>query len=93
MNSENSVKYRNNNKINNLNRDKVLLTQTPQCFNFNELFNLYNKNKEKITDEASLYINNKKKIKFILGDKNNFKITTLDDLKYLKSVSYYDLII
>ena len=35
--SENSVKYKIKNKINNLNRDKVLLTQTPQCFNFREL--------------------------------------------------------
>ena len=91
LNSENSVKYKNNKKINNLNRDKVLLTQTPQCFNFNELFNLYNNNKEKITDEASLYLNNNKKIKFILGDKNNFKITTIDDLKYLKSETYYGI--
>ena len=89
--SENSVKYKSNNKINNLNRDKVLLTQTPQCFNFNELFNLYKNNKEKITDEASLYLNNNKKIKFILGDKNNFKITTVDDLKYLKSETYYGI--
>ena len=91
LNSENSVKYINNNKINNLNRDKILLTQTPQCFNFNELFNLYKNNKEKITDEASLYLNNNKKIKFILGDKNNFKITTIDDLKYLKSETYYGI--
>ena len=91
LNSENSVKYKNNNKINNLDRDKILLTQTPQCFNFSELFNLYKNNKKKITDEASLYINNNKKIKFILGDKNNFKITTLDDLKYLKSVTYYGI--
>ncbi len=91
LNSENSVKYRNNNKINNLNRDKILLTQTPQCFNFNELFKLYKNNKEKITDEASLYINNNKKIKFIIGDKNNFKITTVDDLKYLKLETYYGI--
>ena len=91
LNSENSVKYKNNNKINNLDRDKILLTQTPQCFNFSELFNLYKNNKKKITDEASLYINNNKKIKFILGDKNNFKITTIDDLKYLKLETYYGI--
>ena len=91
LNSENSVKYRNNNKINNLNRDKVLLTQTPQCFNFKELFDLYKDNKEKITDEASLYLKHNKKIKFIIGEKNNFKITTLDDLKYLKSENYYGI--
>ena len=91
LNSENSVKYKNNIKINNLNREKVLLTQTPQCFNFSELFHLYKNNKEKITDEASLYLNNNKKIKFVLGDKNNFKITTVEDLKYLKSKTYYGI--
>ena len=91
LKSENSVKYKIKNKINNLNRNKVLLTQTPQCFNFKELFNLYKRNKEKITDEASLYLNNNKKIKFILGDKNNFKITTVNDLKYLKLETYYGI--
>ena len=91
LKSENSVKYKVKKKINNLNRDKVLLTQTPQCFNFQELFNLYKLNKEKITDEASLYLNNNKKIKFILGDKKNYKITTIDDLNYLKSDTYYGI--
>ena len=91
LKSENSVKYRINKKINNLNRDKVLLTQTPQCFNYKELVDLYNRNKEKITDEATLYLNNNKNIKFILGDKNNFKITTIDDFKCLKSENYYGI--
>ena len=91
LKSENSVKYKIKNKINNLNRDKIFLTQTPQCFNFQELFNLYKINKEKITDEASLYLKNNKKIKFIRGDKKNFKITTVDDFNYLKSEIYYGI--
>ena len=91
LNSENSVKYKIKNKINNLNRDNVLLTQTPQCFNYKELCKLYKTNKKKITDEASLYLNNNRKIKFILGDKRNFKITTIDDLKYLKQENYYGI--
>ncbi len=89
LKSENSVKYKIKNKIINLDRDKVLITQTPQCFNFQELFNLYKSNKEKITDEASLYLRNNRKIKFITGDKKNFKITTTDDVSYLKSETYY----
>ena len=91
LKSENSVKYKIKNKINNLDRNKILLTQTPQCFNFQELFNLYKSNKEKITDEASLYLRNNRKIKFILGDKKNFKITTIDDFNYLKSKNYYGI--
>ena len=89
--SENSVKYKTKYKINNLNRDKVLLTQTPQCFDFKELFNLYRTNREKITDEASLYLINNKKIKFTLGDKKNIKITTIDDFNYLKLENYYGI--
>ena len=91
LNSENSVKYKVLNKIKNLNRDNVLLTQTPQCFKFKQLFNLYKTNDLKITDEASLYLNNNKKVKFILGDKNNFKITTINDLNNLKSKNYYGI--
>ena len=91
LNSENSVKLKINTGIKNLKRDKVLFTQTPQCFNFEELFNLYKINKEKITDEASLYINRNRKIKFILGEKKNFKITTLDDFKILNSDKYYGI--
>ena len=91
LKSENSVKYKIKNKIKNLDRNKVLITQTPQCFNFQELFDLYKSNKEKITDEASLYLNNNKKIKFILGDKKNFKITTKSDFDYLKSKNYYGI--
>ena len=91
LKSENSVKYKIKNRINNLDRNKVLLTQTPQCFNYQELFDLYKSNKEKITDEATLYLKNSKKIKFILGEKKNFKITTVDDLNNLKSEIYYGI--
>ena len=53
--------------------------------------NLFKKNKKKITDEASLYLNNNKKIKFILGEKKNFKITTIEDIKYLNNEIYYGI--
>ena len=56
-------------------RDNVFLTQTPQCFNFKTLYNLSKNNNEQITDEASLFIKNNRKIKFIKGDENNIKIT------------------
>ena len=91
LKSENSVKYKIKNKISNLIRDKVLLTQTPQCFRFSELFNLYNNNHSKITDEASLYLNNNKKVNFILGEKKNFKITTINDFKILNSENFYGI--
>ena len=38
--TENSSKYKVKNKIKNLNRDNLLFTQTPQCFDFKTLYNL-----------------------------------------------------
>ena len=91
LKSENSVKYKYKNKIKNLDRDKIYLTQTPQCFKFKQIYNLYKNNKKNITDESSLYLNNNMKIKFIIGDKKNFKITTVDDFRFLKSDTYYGI--
>ena len=81
MKTENSSKYKVRNKIKNLVRDNLLFTQTPQCFDFKNLYNLSKTNNEKVTDEASIFINNDQKIKFIKGENNNFKITTTSDLK------------
>tara|TARA_B100001175_G_scaffold298506_1_gene289154 strand:- start:1197 stop:2300 length:1104 start_codon:yes stop_codon:yes gene_type:complete len=78
--TDNSTKYVSRNKIINLKRERVLLTQTPQCFNFKTLYNLSKNNKNLVTDEASLFLNNNKKIKFIKGEKTNIKITKRSDL-------------
>ncbi len=86
-----TVKYNSNNKLKNLSRDKVLLTQTPQCFKFKKLYELSKHNNTLITDEASLFIENKKKIKFIKGEEKNIKITTKDDLNYNISKIYYGI--
>ena len=91
INSDHSIKYNNKNKIINLNRDKALLTQTPQCFDFKTIYELSKNNKKKITDEATLFLDNSKKIKFIKGEKNNFKITTKSDLKKINIKSYYGI--
>ena len=80
INTDNSTKYVNKNKIFNLRREKVLLTQTPQCFKFKDLYNLSKYNKQLVTDEATLFLNNNKKIKFIKGEKANIKITKKTDL-------------
>ena len=53
-------------------RKNLILTQTPQCFDFKMLYKLSNNNKKFITDEATLFIENDQKIKFIKGEKNNF---------------------
>ena len=83
--SNDSVKYKFKNQIFNLNRNNSLLTQTPQAFRFKELYNLACEEKNKISDEDTLFLNQNYKIKFISGENQNFKITYLDDIKTLKT--------
>ena len=83
--SKDSIKYKINNKHINLDRNKIFLTQTPQAFRFKNLFKLAINSKEKIFDEASLFLNNDLKVKFISGENQNNKITYLDDLKLRKT--------
>jgi len=91
LTTDNSTKYRIKNKIQNLNRENLLFTQTPQCFNFKSLFNLSKLNNTKVTDEATLFLDNKKKIKFIKGEENNFKITTKSDLNKINIRNFYGI--
>ncbi len=88
INTNNSVKYLNKNKVTNLKREKVLLTQTPQCFDFKTLYKLSKINKTMVTDEAALFLNNNKKIKFIKGEEKNIKITKKQDLYKNKKIFY-----
>jgi len=83
--SKDSLKYKINNQFFNLKRENSYLTQTPQGFKFNEIFNLAIKEKSKISDESSLFINNDKKIKFIEGESKNLKITFKRDIENQKT--------
>ena len=68
------------------NRNNLFLTQTPQGFNFKEIYHLHKTNAGKYKDDdVSLYmdLNN---IKFIEGEKNNFKITDKSDFENLKNI-------
>ncbi len=85
ISSRDSIKYKVQNEIFNLNRKKAFLTQTPQAFNFKNLYNLSIKQKNKINDESSLFIDNDQKVKFIKGDNQNNKITYFDDIKSSKT--------
>jgi 2-C-methyl-D-erythritol 4-phosphate cytidylyltransferase / 2-C-methyl-D-erythritol 2,4-cyclodiphosphate synthase len=84
-----SLKYRTNNQLFNLERKKSYLTQTPQGFKYKELYNLAVKEKNKISDESTLFINNEKKIKFIKGENSNTKITFKGDL--FKEKTYFGI--
>ncbi len=87
--SKDSIKYKVKNQIFNLKRDNSFLTQTPQAFKFKELYNLATNRVEKITDEASLFIENNSKLKFIKGENLNNKITFKEDIAENKK--YYGI--
>ena len=74
-------------KIKNLNRKRINTTQTPQGFKFGEIYKLNKNNFDiNVTDDASLFINHEKKLKFINGEENNFKITTKNDFVLFKKL-------
>ncbi len=89
--TENSTKYKDKNKILNLDRERLLFTQTPQCFDFKLLYELSELNKKKVTDEASLFLNNNRKVKFIKGDVNNLKVTKRSDLNKINFKTLYGI--
>ena len=80
ISSKDSIKYKVKNQLFNLNKNNSYLTQTPQAFKFKDIYNLSIKKKNKIQDEATLFINNNLKIKFINGETLNNKITFKDDI-------------
>ena len=73
-----SIKYDLKNNLYNLDREKTYLTQTPQGFNFDNLYKLSLNEKTNITDEASLFINNDKKIKLINSEKLSVETLSRD---------------
>jgi 2-C-methyl-D-erythritol 4-phosphate cytidylyltransferase / 2-C-methyl-D-erythritol 2,4-cyclodiphosphate synthase len=67
-------------------RDNLFLTQTPQAFNLKEIYQLHKSSAQKYRDDdISLYID-LNKVKFIEGEKNNFKVTDKSDFENLKNI-------
>ena len=67
-------------------RRNLFLTQTPQAFNLREVYYLHKTNSGKYKDDdISLYMD-LNKVKFIEGEKNNFKITDKADFENLKNI-------
>mgnify|MGYP006084231269 FL=1 len=73
------------NKIYNIKKKKFFLTQTPQSFDFNEIYELHKKQKKKYRDDDFSLIDSNYKVKFIKGEKRNFKITDYEDLVLLNN--------
>lgn len=66
-------------------RDYMYLGQTPQSFKIKELMKTYNElteeEKQVLTDAAKIYVLKNKKVKLVMGETYNMKITTPYDLK------------
>ena len=80
ISSKDSIKYKVKNQLFNLNRKNSYLTQTPQAFKFKDVYDLSIKQKNKIQDEATLFIENNLRLNFIKGEILNNKITFKEDL-------------
>ncbi|MDC0466159.1 2-C-methyl-D-erythritol 2,4-cyclodiphosphate synthase, partial [Candidatus Pelagibacter sp.] len=85
ISSKDSIKYKVKNQLFNLDKKNSYLTQTPQAFKFKDIYNLSIKQKKIIQDEATLFINNNFKIKFINGEILNDKITFKEDINNTKT--------
>ena len=83
-----SIKEKKFNKISNLTRKNIYLTQTPQAFKYKKLYKLQKNLSSEVTDDANLFINAKKKIKIIKGEVNNNKITINSDIKIYNQIKY-----
>ena len=81
--SKDTVKFSENGFVKEtLDREKIWLAQTPQCFHKNKLLQaVYYAETENLTgtDESALMEAMGFSIKLVEGDSNNFKITTKDD--------------
>jgi 2-C-methyl-D-erythritol 4-phosphate cytidylyltransferase/2-C-methyl-D-erythritol 2,4-cyclodiphosphate synthase len=85
VSSKDSIKYKVKNQLFNLERRNSYLTQTPQAFKFKDIYHLSIKQKNIIQDEATLFINNNLKIRFINGETLNNKITFKEDINDTKT--------
>jgi len=63
-----------------LQRDKLWATQTPQIFNFDLITRAYEKLTAEVTDDAAAVERLGHEVKLYIGDYNNIKVTTPEDL-------------
>ena len=68
-----------------IDRDQLILTQTPQAFKLSFLLKHINKKRLTVTDDVQIIENIKSaKIKYIKGEKENIKITNKSDVSLFK---------
>jgi len=79
--SKDSLRMKHGQQTEPLDRNKVMLVQTPQTFQSKILLNAYEvEYNEKFTDEATVVENSGQKVSIIEGEEDNIKITNPIDL-------------
>jgi 2-C-methyl-D-erythritol 4-phosphate cytidylyltransferase len=75
--------------IDNIKRNNMFLSFTPQIFNFLKLFDSYKKvikNKTEVDDELEAMHINSYKVKIMISSPRNIKLTYKEDLKVLSDL-------
>tara|TARA_B100001250_G_C19791240_1_gene786611 strand:+ start:344 stop:1477 length:1134 start_codon:yes stop_codon:yes gene_type:complete len=83
---QDAVKQKHQNFIVGKSRNSLFVTQTPQCFNLKEIYNLHKNYKYRYLDDDSSLLKNFNKVNYISGEKNNFKITDKSDYDNLRNI-------
>ena len=83
-----TIKQKSLNIVTNLKRENIYLIQTPQAFNYKEIYALQNNRGIEVTDDANLFVKTGKKIKIIKGEINNNKITINSDINANNTIKY-----
>ena len=83
---QDAIKEKHEKRIIGKSRKNLFITQTPQCFNLKEIYNLHKFYKFRYLDDDLSLLKNFNKVKFIEGEKNNFKITDKSDFENLKNI-------
>lgn len=72
------------------NRDNLYYGQTPQSFNIKKLMHLYEtltkEEKDILTDACKIFVLKNEKVKVVMGETFNIKITTVFDLKMANAI-------
>lgn len=68
------------------NRNEYVRIQTPQAFKFKTIFDNHIEKKHLVSDDTQLVLKSKEKIKIVEGNKKLYKITTVEDINYLKAM-------
>lgn len=72
------------------NRENLYYGQTPQSFNIKKLMHLYEsltkEEKDILTDACKIFVLKKEKVKVVMGETFNIKITTVFDLKIANAI-------